>query len=91
MVKRKPGQHREAVDCTVAALATGPEHAALVESCRALADELDQSLEFDEHMWREYRLALKALMDRMPDGGSDDDFDAEFDALSTEVGDSSNS
>lgn len=89
MVKRKIGPHRTAVDRAVEALATGPEHAALVESCRALADELDQTLEFDERLWREYRFALKALMERAS-GDNDGDFRSELEAMRTEVGDSSN-
>lgn len=89
MVKRKTGQHRTAVDRTVEALATGPEHAALVESCRALADELDRAAEFDEHMWREYRFALKALMERAS-GDNDGDFRSELEAMRTEMGNPSN-
>lgn len=90
MVTRKHGQHRQAVDAMVAALTTGQEHGALIESCRSLADLVDTDPAFDDKLWREYRLALKALMDRMPDGAKDDDFDAEFDALRAEVGDTAN-
>jgi hypothetical protein len=70
----------------VAALVIGPQDAALVESCRALASELDRGVEFDDRLWREYRFALRALLERAS-GGSSDDFDAEFDRLRTEVDD----
>lgn len=86
--KRVPGAQRAAVDRMVDALATTPAHAALVESCRALADHLDRlpPSTFDEKLWREYRFALHALLERVS-GGSSDDFDAEFDRLRAEVGD----
>lgn len=90
MVKRKPLvdvlPHRAALERTVAAMVTGPEHSAMVELCRSLADAVDSAAGFDDKLWREYRMALRALMDRAS-GGSSDDFDAEFDALRTAVGD----
>lgn len=90
VTRKRKGQHRQAVDAMVEALATGQEHGALIESCRSLAVLVDAVPAFDDKLWREYRLALKALMDRMPDAASSDDFDAEFDALRAEVGDTAN-
>lgn len=94
MVKRKPPvvvlPHRASLERTVAAIVTGPEHSAMVELCRSLADSVDAAVAFDDKLWREYRMALRALMDRTS-GGSSDDFDAEFDALRTSVGDSAKS
>lgn len=90
VARKRKGTHRAAVDAMVAALTTGQEHGALIESCRSLADHIDSWPEFDDKLWREYRLALKALMDRMPDGAKDDDFDAEFESLRTKVGNSAN-
>ena len=75
----------------VAALPTGPEHAALIAACQTLADQLDAAEAFDDKLWREYRLALKALMERAAGGTEDDDFDAEFDSLRTEVGNTAES
>lgn len=82
--KLKP--QRMALERSLTAMATGPEHAALVELCRSLADTVDAAGYFDDKLWREYRMALRSLMERAT-GGSADDFDAEFDALRTSVGD----
>ena len=63
--------HRVALEKQIEAMATGIEHRALVESCRALADLVDSLDHFDALVWREYRLALKALGEAVTDGGSD--------------------
>jgi len=83
--------HVEAVEMMVEALATGPEHAALIEACRALARTVDES-GFDDRLWREYRLALKALMDGASGGSDDGDaFDEEFKRMRAAVGDAEES
>lgn len=90
MTRRKKPEHgpqRAALEAAVAALVTGPQHAALIESCRAIADFIDGCPVFDDKAWREYRLALKALYDHATGGGDEDDFDREFDELRTTVGD----
>jgi hypothetical protein len=53
---------RVAFDESMTALATGPEHAALVAACRRLAAIIDGLDEFDAAVWREYRLMLSELM-----------------------------
>ena len=63
--------HRVALEKQIEAMATRIEHRALVESCRALADLVDSLDCFDALVWREYRLALKALGEAVTDGGSD--------------------
>lgn len=88
VTRRKRGGHRVAVDQMVEALATGPQHAALVEACRSLADAVDAVTEFDDRLWREYRFTLRALLERASGGSHNDDFDAEFESLRTEVGNS---
>ena len=62
------GPNRAALEATVEALATGREHLALVEAARQLADVVDQSVRFDDHAWREYRLAIQNLMGAVDDG-----------------------
>lgn len=62
---------RSSLDRQIAALATGEEHAGLVELCRSLADVLDAAGEVpDDKLVREYRLALSLLSDLAsgPDG-----------------------
>jgi len=69
-----PGPNRQALEVAIRALATGPEHAAEVQACRHLADQVDEVLArggFDEKAWREYRLALKSLREAVADGDSD--------------------
>lgn len=94
VTRKKPleafGRQRSALEATIAALPTGVEHAAHVETCRGLADLLDSLplAAFDDKLWREYRLALRALFDGATGGPDDDDFDAEFDALRAQMGDS---
>lgn len=85
MVTKNNG-HRAAVDKMVEALATRQEDAALVELCRGLADELDRADGFDDRLWREYRFALKALLERAS-GGSSDGIDDELQCLRSEMGD----
>lgn len=71
-----------ALDASVEAMATGPEHGALVALCRSLASSMDVSAGvwcsecerggWDERLWREYRLALDQLMKAVEfDGRSD--------------------
>jgi hypothetical protein len=58
---------------SVGALALGPEHAVLVESCRKLGASVDALVEPDEKLWREWRLLLRLLFEQgRPDsvGGS---------------------
>ena len=68
------GANRDALEEQVEALATGREHRALVEVCRGLADRVDAEEGFDDALWREYRLNLKALREAVS-GGGDDTFD----------------
>ena len=63
--------NRAALETQVEAMATGPEHRALIQSCRTLADHVDSLDYFDDKAWREYRLALDALMEAVDDGGPD--------------------
>ena len=49
----------------------GPEHAALVQLCRGLADVVDAQGSFDDKAWREYRQSLKMLMEATVRGSSD--------------------
>lgn len=74
--KRRPatethGRNRAAVEASVPHLATGPEHAALVESVRSLADAVDVE-PLNDRLWRQYQQALDSLMEATADGGSDD-------------------
>lgn len=77
MVTRKPVTHLAAVDEAVEAMATGTEHRAHVEACRSLAARCDfeiaEGYGFDDKLWREYRLALKALREAVTSGSDDDD------------------
>lgn len=66
-----PGRLRASLEVSVGALATQPEHAALVEAARFAADCVDASDEWDERRVREYRFALKALMEATAHAGSD--------------------
>ena len=52
------------------ALAVGVEHSALVEAARSLAEWVDAA-PFLDAAWREYRLALRNLMEATASGGSD--------------------
>lgn len=78
MVESGPpqGRQRRALEQQVEAMATGREHRALVEACRAIADRIDE-LEarggFPDKAWREYRLALKELREAVTDDGSSSD------------------
>lgn len=65
----------EALESSVAAMATGPEHTALIELCRVAAQAVDDTEFFDEKMFREYRLALNDLM-----GAVDFELGSELDA-----------
>ena len=78
--------NRNALDQALEALAVGPEHAALVELCRSLADVVDSQGEFDDRAWREYRQSLKVLMEATARGGSDG-FDKFLASLRTPVSD----
>jgi len=73
------GSNRAGLERTIAALATGLEHSALVEACRSLADRVDL-IEgmggFDDKAWREYRLALTGLMEAS--SGDDSGLDREI-------------
>ena len=71
-------------------MALGREHRALVQSCRGLADELDNMSSFDADVWREYRLALKALGEAVEVGGDSDTL-AEFFSLRGSVRDAEES
>ena len=82
MARRKSpeiGGIRESLESTLEALATGAEHAALARAALSLADLLDARLcvecgagMFNDALWREYRLALRNLMEATSDGGSDE-------------------
>lgn len=83
------GPNRAALELAVSALATARQHEALVESCRGLADVLDMLSaggRFDDRAWREYRLALKALMGATS-SDADDGIDSLVDAMRAEMGD----
>jgi len=68
----KHGPNRQGLERSLEALAVGPQHDALVEAARALADVVDTTGEFDDKMWREYRLVLALLMEATADDGADD-------------------
>ena len=82
---QEPGRQREALDRQVEAMATGPEHSALIEACRQLADTVDRADGFDDKLWREYRLALTLLQGGLVDDGSGDDLGAILDELRAKV------
>lgn len=65
------GRNRSAVEASVPHLATGPEHVALVELVRSLADAVDIE-PLNDRLWRQYQQALDSLMEATADGGSDD-------------------
>ena len=62
--RKKHGPNRKALEVQITAMQAASEHAALVESCRQLADVVDAQVAnsiFDDKAWREYRLALAEL------------------------------
>lgn len=79
------GANRAALERQVEAMATGPEHAALVEGLRSLADVVDHG--FDEKAWREYRLMLTELREACA-GDDTDALQGLFDKLRAPVSDS---
>ena len=64
------GRNGAALERALQALAVGVEHAALVEAARSLAEWVDAS-PMDDSAWREYRLALRYLMEATASGSSD--------------------
>lgn len=85
--------NRAALETQIQAMATGPEHRALIHSCRALADVLDAQAEtakFDDKAWREYRLALKGLREAVDDGGTPDPLSDWISASRGEIRDTEN-
>jgi hypothetical protein len=66
------GRNRAAVEASLPHLATGPEHSALIEVVRSLADVIDSDLANDR-LWRQYQQAVDKLMEATG-GGSSDDF-----------------
>jgi hypothetical protein len=70
-----PGPNRAALEIQIEAMATGREHRAQLQACRALADQVDAMRVYDEKVWREYRLALRDLREAVADGGTDPDAD----------------
>ena len=68
------GLNRDALEGALEALATGPEHDAIVQVCRTLADVVDAAADsgkFNHNASREYRLALETLMEATAHSGSD--------------------
>lgn len=82
----KRGRNRAKLEDSLKHLATRPEHAAIVEICRTLADEVDGMAAFDDKRVREYRLNLQVLMEATD--GSGDEVDSFMDGLRASVGDS---
>lgn len=78
---RALGRNRAALESSIQHLATGPQHEALIEHCRSLADLMDLSqrsicpecerFAYDDKVIREYRLALGVLY--RATGGDDGD------------------
>ena len=66
MAKVRSG-HVDALARQVEAMATGPEHAAFIRYALGLARLIDASGVFDEKLWREYRLSLRALQESVGD------------------------
>lgn len=87
------GSNAEAVELALRSMTTGPEHAAMVQSVRALAarlDYLDGVGAFDDKAWREYRLAWSVLWEATKRDGTDP-YDEFLKGLRTPVGDTSDS
>ena len=84
------GINQGALEIQISALNPGDEVAALVASCRTLARYVDAGLEDvdADKVWREYRLALAALLGACSDGDPLDPFGAtrrEFADLDAEL------
>jgi hypothetical protein len=65
---------REAVEETIAALRSrlGPEHAAVIEAARGLADAVDKA-STRASLWQQYRESLGVLLDVGAEEGVDDE------------------
>jgi len=89
--RRRPGPNRRAVDGTLRALCAAdrlaPEHDALVQLVRSLADAVDQHPD-NASLWREYRTAVSDLTDLTREDG--DAFGELVRRLSAPVGDATN-
>ena len=81
----KFGLNRDALEGSLEALAIGPEHGALVEACRSLADVVDGP-KLNVNAWREYRLSLDTLLKATAHSGSDA-FQNWLDQMRAPVGD----
>jgi hypothetical protein len=75
--------HREAVVSTLAALGNSDVAAANIRLVFGLADVLDENPFSEPEIWREYRMALKALREAL---GGDSDVDEELAGLLARLG-----
>jgi hypothetical protein len=71
-----PGAHLQAFTTSVAALGTGPQHAAVIEYGRGLARQLDERP--TATVGREYRLCWALLLAAVPEEDEYDEEQSEF-------------